>query len=287
MTGNSKMIFQKDAYPVAMIPYINMTPYRQLGPPAGCRLVFLVPKYSIDALQKGQVVAAAVPVGGLPQLAKIVEPLGKFGIAAKKESMSVIFFSDRAFDKMDRTCTIHLTDDSATSVRLLYLLWVNILGRANLPHLSGKNASFNGELLIGDRALQRAVKINGWGRLDSDLGGHEKERLPLVTDLAAVWHEHYKLPFVFARWVVRRDAPAAVKRILLDWLETFRSKETKLVDACIVPTAQILGVDAWVAKRYFKTIQRCLDEEHLLGQERFISEYQKVKRDPLFKMDRY
>jgi chorismate dehydratase len=284
MTDN-KMIFQKDPYHVAMIPYINMAPYRQLGPPYRCRFISLVPRDSIEALQKGQVVAAAVPVGGLPALAKIVEPLGKFGIAAKKESMSVMFFSDRAFDIMDRTCTIHLTGDSATSVRLLYLLWVNILGNANLPRLAAQNASFNGELLIGDQALQRTVKINGWGRLDSDSVGLEKERLPVVTDLATVWHAIYKLPFVFARWVVRRDAPATVKRILLDWLETFRHKETNLVDACIEPTAQILKVDTWVAERYFKTIKRCLDDEHLLGQKRFLSEFQKVKRDPLFKMD--
>jgi chorismate dehydratase len=279
------MIFHNDPYPVAMIPYINMAPYRQLGPPSRCRFVSLIPKKSIEALQKGHVVAAAVPVGGLPVLAKIVEPLGKFGIAAKKESMSVMFFSDRAFDKMDRTCTIHLTADSATSVRLLYLLWVKILGGANLPRLAAQNASFNGELLIGDQALQRAVKINGWGRLDSDSDGHAKERLPVVTDLAAVWHAIYKLPFVFARWVVRRDAPAAVKRNLLDWLETFRRKETRLVNACIEPTTQVLGIDASVGRRYFKTIERCLDDGHLLGQKRFLSEYQKVKRDPLFKMD--
>ena len=285
MTDNSKMICQKDLYPVAMIPYINMAPYRQLGPPYRCRFVSLIPKKSIAALQKGHVVAAAVPVGGLPALAKIVEPLGKFGIAAKKESMSVMFFSDRAFDKMDRTCSIHLTDHSATSVRLLYLLWVNILGSANLPRLSAQNASFNGELLIGDQALQRTAKINGWGQLDSDSDGHAKEHLPIVTDLAAVWQDLYQLPFVFARWVVRRDAPAAVKRILLDWLETFRRMETKLVEACIEPTTQILGVDVWVVKRYFKTIERCLDDAHLLGQKRFLSEYQKVKRDPLFKMD--
>jgi predicted solute-binding protein len=67
---------------VAMIPYSNMAPYRQLGEPRGCRFVPLVPKASIAALLSGEVVAAAVPVGGLNALDGVVETVGRFGIAA-------------------------------------------------------------------------------------------------------------------------------------------------------------------------------------------------------------
>ena len=55
-----KTIIQTGSYPIAMIPYINMAPYRKMGPPAKCHFVSLVPKKSIEALQKGSVMAAAV-----------------------------------------------------------------------------------------------------------------------------------------------------------------------------------------------------------------------------------
>ena len=79
--------------PVAMIPYANMAPYRQLGPPPGCHFVSLVPRKSIDALLSGAVAAAAVPVGGLARLGDAVETIGRFGIAAKGPCMSVLLFS--------------------------------------------------------------------------------------------------------------------------------------------------------------------------------------------------
>ena len=122
---------------IAMIPYANMAPYRQLGPPEGCRFISLVPKASIAALMTGEVAAAAVPVGGLPQLSGIVEPLGYFGIAAKGPSMSVLLFSRCPFRQLGGAKTVRLTKESASSVRLLYLLLGDTLGFDRLPFQLG------------------------------------------------------------------------------------------------------------------------------------------------------
>jgi predicted solute-binding protein len=75
-------------YPVAMIPYANMLPYRILGTPPHCCWHDYVPRDSVAALLAGKVMAAAVPVGALPGLAGWVEPLGRYGIAARESSMS-------------------------------------------------------------------------------------------------------------------------------------------------------------------------------------------------------
>ena len=93
--------------PVAMIPYANMAPYRQLGAPRDCNFVPLVPKASIGALIDGKVAAAAVPVGGLARLAGIVETVGRFGIAAKGASMSVLLFSRYPIEHMHEPKTLH------------------------------------------------------------------------------------------------------------------------------------------------------------------------------------
>lgn len=270
------------SYPVAMIPYVNMAPYRQMGTPPDCRFVPLVPRKSIAALADGSVVAAAAPVGGLPLLDGIVEPLGKFGIAAKKESMSVMFFSDRPLDAFDRNCTIRLTGDSASSVRLLFLLFTHLLGRDNLPGLAAAGKPANGELLIGDRAISRAGKLSDWGRPRSE-EEKDKDPLPFVADLATVWNGVRGLPFVFARWVVRKDAAAEVKTILTQWLERFREQEAAMVAACIAPATRTLDIDTAAAKRYFQVIHRCLDDTDLLGQNCFLDEFQRVKQDPLFR----
>lgn len=274
---------QASTYPVAMIPYVNMAPYRQLGFPSTCHFVPLVPRKSIAALQRGEVIAAAVPVGGLPFLDETVEPLGKFGIAAKRECMSVMFFSDRPFEEIDHTCKIRITGDSATSIRLLFLLFNKLLGRDKLPHLAPLGSSFNGELLIGDLALQGTVR---WmDAKKKTTSGPPKIDLPYATDLATLWRKYFNMPFVFARWVVRRDTDPSIKRILLDWLDEFRRKESDMVAACVEPSAQLLSIDESIAKRYFQVIHRCLDDTDILGQELFMSEFKRVNRDPLFEMD--
>ncbi|MGD9210886.1 MAG: hypothetical protein PVI90_08915 [Desulfobacteraceae bacterium] len=275
-------MIQKGSFPVAMIPYVNMAPYRQMKTPPNCHFVPLVPKMSISALRNNNVLAAAVPVGGLLMLKDIVEPLGKFGIAGKRESMSVMFFSDRPFEHMDRNCTIRLTNDSASSVRLLYYLLNTLQGHNNLPCMVFDQKAVNGELLIGDQALRKAGRIKGWGPLAGQKDEIDGKDLSIVTDLASYWRKLFDLPFVFARWMVRKDAPENVKMILREWLEEFRQKEAEMVSACIEPSARLLNIDTAVIERYFQVIHRCLDDHDLLGQERFITEFQKVDKNLLF-----
>ena len=256
--------------PVAMIPYTNMAPYRQLGAPAGCHFVSLVPKKSIDALLAGTVVAAAVPAGGLARLGDAVETVGRFGIAAKGPCMSVLFFSRIPFEAMQAPRTLRVTSETASSVRLLYLLMGKTFGFDQLPHLAAQGEKPDGELLIGDRALIRGQAMQSDGEFSH------------VTDLSEKWLELNRLPFVFARWVVRKDAPSAVKTTIAQWLETFKEKEPTLVDKAVTPSAQVLGLPEDVVQRYFGVIRRCLDEEDIAGQQRFFQEIERVDRQPLF-----
>ena len=97
---------------------------------------------------------------------------------------------------------MRLTVESASSVRLLYLLLGYRLGLSNLPGQAGPDQPANGELVIGDTALS-------WMRTYEQNGRVHGYRY--VTDLATQWYAHHQLPFVFARWVVHREAPPAFK----------------------------------------------------------------------------
>lgn len=255
--------------PVAMIPYVNMAPYRALGPPSGCRFIPLVPKASISALLSSTVVAAAVPVGGLARLEGVVETVGRFGIAAAGESMSVLLFSRFPFEEMHEPHTIRITGETASSVRLLFLLFGHVHGFDRLPRLVADGQQPDGALLIGDRALIKGQRT-------------DKNSSFIVTDLAAMWFKIHSLPFVFARWVVRKDAPEPVKISIRQWLDVFKKRETDLVEQAVPEATETLKLDSDVVRRYFKVIRRCLDDRDITGQERFLKLFKQLERRPLF-----
>lgn len=250
--------------PLAMIPYANMAPYRQLGVPQGCHFVPLVPSASVGALLAGTVNAAAVPVGGLPRLGKSVEMVGRFGIAAKGPCMSVMLFSRVPFEAIQSPRTLRITSETASSVRLLYLLLGQTLGFDRLPRLAADGETADAELLIGDRALIRGVKTKA------------DDAFPYVIDLAQKWYERHGLPFVFARWVVRTEAPEPVKMAIARWLERFRENESRFVDQAVPPTARDLDLPHDVVRRYFQVIRRCLDDTDMQGQQRFLQDLEAV-----------
>ena len=110
-----------------------------------------------------------------------------------------------AIAKMCGIAAEAVTDETATSVRLLQLLVDVRYGLTGLRY--GRVASslmFDGDadalLLIGDEAL-RAKKEGIRG-------------LPHVADLGEEWFRWHGVPFVFARWAVRHALRQDVKDIL-------------------------------------------------------------------------
>ena len=267
------------SFPISMIPYANMAPYRMLGEPRDCHFVPLVPRESIDALMQGRVLAAAVPVGGLFALGDLVEPLGRYGIAAKERSMSVLLYSRMPLDRLRPGHTLRLTTESASSVRLLYLLLGQKLGFHHLPRLAHEGETADGELVIGNSALVWAWQLENCP--GAPVGPRPSE-LTVVSDLASEWFDQQGLPFVFARWVVRRDAPEAAKQALMGWMERFRREEADLVARAIPLTAREMCAPEAALARYFEVIRSRLDHEDLAGQTRFETLFRRHRREPLF-----
>ncbi len=258
---------------IAMIPYANMAPFKEMGPPQGCVLVDCLPRESIQALKFKHVWAAAVPVGGLAYIEEETEFIGRFGIAVKQEVMSVLFFSDRPFEAFSPDLTVGLTGESASSVRLLYLLLGYQNGFDAMPHLVSKGETSNGYLVIGDRALKWARDYQNRG----EVNGYRH-----VADLAALWYAQFQLPFVFARWVVRKDAPMSVKDALHQWLKQYEERESALIQKATPKVAEDLRLPDDYTHRYLKVIRRCLSSEDDEGQALFLSELKKHAKDPLF-----
>jgi chorismate dehydratase len=107
---------------------------------------------------------------------------------------SVLLFSRFPLTELDGV-VIGLTGESDTSVILLNIILSRFLGFRNRYErtLGEPDSSFQqypALLLIGDKAMKAA----------------QGESLPYVYDLGELWHRYTGLPFVFAFWLVRRDA---------------------------------------------------------------------------------
>jgi len=264
-------------HPIAMIPYANMAPFQEMGPPDGCAFVDCLPRDSIRALKEKRVWAAAVPVGGLPALKDVTRFVGRFGIAVKERVMSVLFFSDRPFAQFRRPLTVGLTSESASSVRLLYLLMGYQHGFDAIAGLSRNGGRPAGRLVIGDQALR-------WARA-YDLTGQARGYCH-VTDLAEQWYNRFQLPFVFARWVVHNEAPRAVQDALKNWLDDFVGREPALIRQAGPRMAARLDLPLPYCLDYLKVIKRCLTEADEAGQMRFQEELEPYGSGLLFETDR-
>jgi chorismate dehydratase len=185
--------------------------------------------------------------------------LPELSISAIGPVKSVFLFSRVPVEELDGA-TIGLTAESDTSVNLLKVLLARKYGfkndfqRTQLP-LAEALGQYPGLLLIGDKALRGAAA-----------GGY------FVYDLGELWHQFTGLPFVFALWIVRREA-AREKRQQLERLgrELVEAKEIayqsyrQIAENC--RERDWLGVEELVD--YWQTISYELTPAHLEGARLF------------------
>lgn len=171
---------------------------------------------------------------------------------------SVLLFTPRPLAQMAGG-EIALTGESATSVNLLQVLLREYLG---LPEVSCRvpegpvEAALDGggaALLIGDRALREARARQG--RVH-------------IHDLGALWKEHTGLPFVFALWILRREAAetkAAEIRALQEQLQASRNRAFASLEAMAAQTPERswMGIDGLVD--YWQAMSYDLSDSHLEG----------------------
>ena len=156
------------------------------------------PSACADALALGRAHAGLMPVAALPYLPE-VRALPGLGVAAQHEARSVLLISRVSFGEV-RTLAAHTA--SRSSVALARLLLAECWGvRPRLlparPPLDAMLEGADAAVIIGDPAL--AV--------------HGRTAL-LEIDLAQAWVKWTGLPFVFAVWGVRAQAPPGLAPLL-------------------------------------------------------------------------
>ena len=87
---------------------------------------------------------------------------------------------------------------------------------------------------------------------------------------------------MFARWVIRRDAPEALKQKLTGWLKGLVNNEDAYIAATAPAEALRVGIPEPEMAEYLKGIRRVLTDEDIEGQEIFLSELETVLKDRWF-----
>lgn len=190
------------------------------------------PSVCAERLARGESAAGLVPVAALPVLDGVI-PWPELGIACRHETTSVLLVSHVA---PERIATLAAHTASHTSIALARLLLAEKWGvRPEVvpasPPLETMLGRADAAVLIGDPAF----KVHGRTGLRE-------------IDLAAAWVEWTGLPFVFAVWGVRREAPDGLGDVFHRSLAYAEGHWDRLIPAW----ASIHGVAESDARRYLE-----------------------------------
>ena len=180
---------------IGHMPYANSLVFYSRMPRDVVELITLPPRNMADAMKHGRLDAGPLPIYEVLKLGDSVVPVGDFGVATNGAAQSVLLFSRVSCDELTGSA-IAVTAHTSTSIQLLRILMADLWNVGDVEFV-GPDGCSDAKLLIGDAALEFQRE-------------HSEERAcyRYVYDLAEQWKLLTGLPFVFARWVARRDTDA-------------------------------------------------------------------------------
>ena len=160
-----------------------------------------VPRAVTAAAANGEIDAGPVPLVDCVRLEDRFEPVAGFCIASVQRTGSSLLYSTRPITAL-AGAYIGVSDEAATALRLLHVL-LHCKYQVQPEAYGPLQATQDACLLIGNQALRQRRGMPGF---------------PHTYDLGAEWHAWTGLPFVFARWMVRKEVASREKALLEELL---------------------------------------------------------------------
>jgi chorismate dehydratase len=174
---------------IGHMTYLNSEVFYRKLPQDSCELVAMPPRAMAAAVERGELHAGPLPIAEVLRLGDQVRPLGNMGVACEGPALSVFLFSNKPVEELSGA-HIAVTTHTATSIQLLRVLFSDLWNVSDHQFVE-MNDEHDAALIIGDPALEQ-LALNQY---------------PHKYDLGTAWNSLTGLPFVFAEWVVRSDAP--------------------------------------------------------------------------------
>ncbi|MCS7171044.1 MAG: menaquinone biosynthesis protein [Aquificaceae bacterium] len=217
---------------IGKVGYLNALPLFYLWNASNVVFVEGHPSELVDLLRKGEIQAGIVSSVEYIVHKENYRLVPSVCISSLEKACSVLLFSKRPLEKVRH---LYLTPASLTSrVLTLYLL-------ERLHHNSPK--------VVEDRDMADALMLIG----DEALKEKESGRWRYVYDLGEQWFSLHRLPFVFALFLIRRDAPEGLESFIAEQCSRSKSQFFKDLLGCKV---NIEGYGKDFLKDYFIS---CLD----------------------------
>lgn len=175
---------------IGHMTYLNSEVFYRKLPQDFCELVAMPPRAMAAAVERGELHAGPLPIAEVLRLGDQVRPLGNMGVACEGAALSVFLFSNKPVEELSGA-HIAVTTHTATSIQLLRVLFSDLWSVSGHRFVE-MNDEHDAALIIGDPALVQ-LALNQY---------------PHKYDLGRAWNSLTGLPFVFAEWVVRTDAPS-------------------------------------------------------------------------------
>jgi len=173
-------------FKVGKVYYLNTMPLFYKFEDPSIELVEGHPSQLVQLLREGKIhagIVSSVEYLLNPNLYRIIPNLS---ISSKEKVCSVMLFSKKPLDNVEK---VYITPASLTSKYLCFYVLEQI--HKLKPIYTNVREEADALLLIGDEALE-IKKSNSY---------------PYAYDLAQEWFKVHRLPFVFALFLVRSDAP--------------------------------------------------------------------------------
>lgn len=187
---------------VGQIPDLETEPFYVDMPRRGV-VLYEMPSHELAAaLEQGEIDAGPLPLLDCWRLADLLQPVAGFCVASMQRSGSVLLYTNTPIEQL-AGARVGLMEEALTASRLLDVLLQQRYERAPVTYVSIQEPPHDALLLVGKQALLRRGGVRGFEH---------------TYDLGAEWFAWTRLPFVFARWMIRQDAEPPVKALLQDTL---------------------------------------------------------------------
>ena len=244
------------------MPFLNSAVFYRYLPSGPWELTDMAPRAMAHAVERGELQAGPLPVVEVFHQEDTLRSLGGIGVAATGPATSVILFSRRPVEDIAGG-RVGLTTESATSVRLVRILFRD-WWRVEPEEYVDEDEPNDALVLIGDRAIRALTRLTGY---------------PHRYDLGEEWHKLTGLPFVFAMWVARTDAPSGLTGEFQAALETALERGMARTDVIAAETSLFEGDQARAAS-YVRHFTYRLGEDEYRGMSEFRERLRSLRPGP-------
>src|SRR5919106_3812243 len=186
---------------VGRVPYLHCEPFYFDMERRGIELYEMVPSALAFAAQEGEIDAGLAPLVDCFRLEDRFQPVSGFCVASTERAGSVFLYSTKPIEELGGA-RIGITDEESTAPKLLQVLLSQRYRAQPEAYVSLREPN-DAFLLVGNRALRQRRGARGF---------------PHKYDLGQEWNVWTGLPFVFSRWIVRKDLDSRDIALLEDTL---------------------------------------------------------------------